>query len=97
MSNVYVLKIGYIDKPIAASLDKEVLVSIGKQFGEDKFDIIELPFIEEKISIVTSNTRDWTIRTELNDFTKNTDLGESSNLTVDSKDLDKTMIMSKIQ
>lgn len=93
MSNVYVLKIGYIDKPIAASLDKEVLVSIGKQFGEDKFDIIELPFIEEKISIITSNPRDWTIRT----FTKNADLGESSNLTVDSKDLDKTMIMSKIQ
>lgn len=70
MSNVYVLKIGYIDKPIAASLDKEVLVSIGKQFGEDKFDIIELPFIEEKISIITSNPRDWTIRT----FTKDTDL-----------------------
>lgn len=76
MSNIYILKIGYIDKPIAASLDKEVLVSIGKQFGEDKFDIIELPFIEEKISIITYNPlitynpRDWTIRT----FTKNTDL-----------------------
>lgn len=79
MSNVYVLKIGYIDKPIAASLDKEVLVSIGKQFGEDKFDIIELPFIEEKISIVTSNTRDWTVRTELTDFIKNNDLGEPDN------------------
>lgn len=79
MSNVYVLKIGYIDKPIAASLDKEVLVSIGKQFGEDKFDIIELPFIEEKISIVTSNTRDWTVRTELTDFKKNNDLGEPDN------------------